>query len=585
MAVNAAHVVEAAGLLVLHQHHRHAVVDQRLDLDGQILVAARLAHQLGQLFAVKRRGVLGAGQAVQLGVNAAVAEFALRVGAVFHVGDEVHVDGLIEHRHVDAALGEQADRRILPRRVGGVDHLIRQLLAVALLVFRQRQEFAVRRLEEQAVLHAFGEFLIAHHAILDERMDIRPEALVGFALGLEHAGQAVGDLLGDVVGDAAHIAVVLQEGAGDVQREIRAVDHALEQHQEFRNDLFDVVGDEHLAGIQLDLAFDAAELLLDLREIQNTLELERIIHVQVNPEQRIFVLVEHLAVELLIILVRAILRRAGVERLGVVDGLRRFLLGLGLFLGALARHLGLFLLDFVKVDRHGHERAIAVEHLAHAPDFEEFALRLADVQGDGRAARGARALGHGEGHAVLALPANRGRALAEGERVDGHLIGDHEHGIEAQAEVADDAGIFLILVLGVFLHEGFRAGERDLIDVGLDLVLGHAHAVVDEAELARGLIHLHVDGAALRGGAVHHAQLGDRVAAVGNDLADEDVFIGIQPFLDDRHDILSVDGYVALNRFHNEKPPYTNGVNRLIPSLIRYASVLYRGFRAMSREN
>lgn len=72
VAVNTAHVVEAAGLLVLHQHHRHAVVDQRLDLDGQILVAARLAHQLGQLFAVKRRGILGAGQAVQLGVNAAV---------------------------------------------------------------------------------------------------------------------------------------------------------------------------------------------------------------------------------------------------------------------------------------------------------------------------------------------------------------------------------------------------------------------------------------------------------------------------------------------------------------------------------
>ena len=65
-----------------------------------------------------------------------------------------------------------------------------------------------------------------------------------------------------------------------------------------------------------------------------------------------------------------------------------------------------------------------------------------------------------------------------------------------------------------------------------------------------------MDGAVLRGSAVHHAELGDGVAAVGNDLADEDVFIGIQPFLDDRHDILSVDGYVALNRFHNEKPPW-----------------------------
>ena len=277
-----------------------------------------------------------------------------------------------------------------------------------------------------------------------------------------------------------------------------------------------------------------------------------------NPEQRIFIFVEHLAVELLVVFVRAVLRRAGVERLGVVDGLRLFLLLFGLVLGvvAFARHLGLFFLDFIQINRHGHERAVAVEDFAYAPDFKELAFRLADVQGDGRAARGARAFGHGEGHAVFAFPANRGCALAEREGVDGHFIGDHEHRIEAQTEVADDAGIFLILVLGVFFHEGFRAGEGHLIDVGFDLVFGHTHAVVDKPKFARGLIHLHMDGAVLRGGAVHHAQLGDGVAAVGNDFADEDIFIGIQPFFDDWHDILRVNGYVALNRFHNQKPPY-----------------------------
>ena len=188
MAVNAAHVVEAAGLLVFHQHDGHAVVDQRLDFDGQLLVATCLAHQVGQLFGVQRRRVFGAGQAVQFGVHAAVAELTLRIGAIFHIGDEVHVDRLIEHRDVDAALGEQADGRVLTRRIGGIDHLIRQFLAVALLVFGQREELAVRRLEQQAVLHALGEFLVAHHAVLDERMDVRPEALVGRAFGLEHAG-------------------------------------------------------------------------------------------------------------------------------------------------------------------------------------------------------------------------------------------------------------------------------------------------------------------------------------------------------------------------------------------------------------
>ena len=88
----------------------------------------------------------------------------------------------------------------------GVSFAFLQVNILPLLVFRKGQELAVRRLEEQAVLHALGEFLVAHDAVLDERMDIRPEALVGFALRLEHARQTVGDLLGDVVGDAADIA-------------------------------------------------------------------------------------------------------------------------------------------------------------------------------------------------------------------------------------------------------------------------------------------------------------------------------------------------------------------------------------------
>ena len=116
-------------------------------------------------------------------------------------------------------------------------------------------------------------------------------------------------------------------------------------------------------------------------------------------------------------------------------------------------------------------------------------------------------------------------AFAEGQRVDGHLVGNHEYGIEAQTEMTDDAGIFLIFVLGVFLHEGLRAGERDLVDVGLDFVLRHADAVVDEAEFARGFIHHDVNGAVLRGGAVHHAELGDGVAAVAHQFSVKNVMV------------------------------------------------------------
>ncbi len=116
-------------------------------------------------------------------------------------------------------------------------------------------------------------------------------------------------------------------------------------------------------------------------EIEDALELKRIIHVQVNPEQRIVILVEHLAVELLVVLVRAVLRRTGIQRLGVVDGLRFFLLFLAVlgFVAALAGHLGVirfFFLDFFKVNRHRHERAIAVQDFAHTPLLKELAFPL-----------------------------------------------------------------------------------------------------------------------------------------------------------------------------------------------------------------
>ena len=305
---------------------------------------------------------------------------------------------------------------------------------------------------------------------------------------------------------------------------------------------------------------------------------------------------EHLAVERLVVLVGAVLRGAGVERRGVVDRLGLLLLHLlpglvpGLHLvaifvgdgrvglGGLLLRLGL---DLVQIDRPGHERAVALQHLAHAPDVQELLLRLADVQRDGGAARRARALGHGEGHAVLALPAHGRRALAEGQRVDGHLVRDHEHGVEAQAEVADDAAVLLVVLLGVLLQEALCAGEGDLVDVFLHLVLGHAHAVVDEAQLLCRLVHLDMHGAALGELVVHHAQLGDGVAGVGDDLTDKDILIGIEPFLDDRHDILRVDGHAALNRIHIK--------NLLIdaekPCMLWVQRVLYRRLFPMSREN
>ena len=58
-------------------------------------------------------------------------------------------------------------------------------------------------------------------------MNVAPVFLIVFALDIEHAGELVSDLFRDVVGDLLDEAVVLQGAAGNVERQVGAVDRAL----------------------------------------------------------------------------------------------------------------------------------------------------------------------------------------------------------------------------------------------------------------------------------------------------------------------------------------------------------------------
>ena len=227
--------------------------------------------------------------------------------------------------------------------------------------------------------------------------------------------------------------------------------------------------------------------------------------------------------------------------MGVVEGLG--LLGFLAFLGL----LGLFV-RVHQIDRHGHVAAVAIQDLANPISVQEFLFLVRDMQGDGGAALGAGALAHGELHAVLALPAHGGRAILEAEGVDGHFVGGHEGAVKAQAEMADDAALGVALVL---FEEFLGAGEGHLVDVLVHFLGSHADAVVLESQLLVFFIHGHGDAQILVGPARRHAVFGHGVAAVGHQLADENILIGIQPALDHRHDVLRMDGNIALFDFRH----------------------------------
>ena len=148
--------------------------------------------------------------------------------------------------------------------ISGIDRFHFQTLRQALVL-------AFQVLEQDVIRHLLAELVIFQAAVLDERIDVIPVFLVLFTLGLAHTGQLVCHLLGDVVADLLNETIVLQCGTGYVQRQIRTVDHTLQQHQVFRNDFLDVVGDEHLVVVQLDHTFDGLELDVDLREVQDAL--------------------------------------------------------------------------------------------------------------------------------------------------------------------------------------------------------------------------------------------------------------------------------------------------------------------------
>ena len=137
----------------------------------------------------------------------------------------------------------------------------------------------------------------------------------------------------------------------------------------------------------------------------------------------------------------------------------------------------------------------------------------------------------GDGVAVRpgGLPAV-GRVLPVAAGDDGDLVRHHEGGVEAHAELADDVRR-AVLFHALLELEG--AAARDGAQVLLQLLGGHAHAVVRHREgpgvLVRGHNDAHVPPldfhCVVRQGKI--GQLVDGVAGVGDDLPEEDLLVGV----------------------------------------------------------
>ena len=112
---------------------------------------------------------------------------------------------------------------------------------------------------------------------------------------------------------------------------------------------------------------------------------------------------------------------------------------------------------------------------------------------------------------------------------DRHLVGHHEGGVEADAELADDVDVLVLVVL----LEVEGAGVGDGAEVLLQLLLRHADAVIGDGKGAAVLVageqdaeiaFVHADGGV---GQALIIQLVDGVRSVGDQLPQEDLLVGV----------------------------------------------------------
>ena len=149
----------------------------------------------------------------------------------------------------------------------------------------------------------------------------------------------------------------------------------MQQGEELRHDTFYLIGHEYLVAVELDLVLLQFNVRLNLREIEDTREVEGIVDVEVDPEQRLVAHGVEGAVERLVVLV---LQRAwglGPQGLYIIDDI----------VLVLVDHLFLFaapLLFLAEGHRYSHELAVFLEQTFELVLVEELLAVVVDIEDD-----------------------------------------------------------------------------------------------------------------------------------------------------------------------------------------------------------
>ena len=337
------------------------------------------------------------------------------------------------------------------------------------------------------------------------------------------------DLLDACGANAGEYAILLQDLAADVQRKVFAVDDAADEAQVLRQKLLGVVHDEDALHVELD-----AGLVVGLVEIERSLRgdveergvLKASFGFGVEPEERIFPIAGDGFVEFLVVFVLELTFRATPESTGDID-----LLGGAGFDRLLFGFVPLALVVGEK-DGEGNVVGVLLYDLLQAPAIGVLLAFFVEVQMYGGAGDGAlRGLDVKAGLAVAGPAPCLIFAGLAGDDLD--MVGDHEGAVEADAELADEVGV-LSGVAGELREEVFRAGAGDGAEVRDQIFFVHADAGVADGERLVLFVEFEIDAGIEWEALVRViderqvAELIESVGRVGDELAQEDLWMGIK---------------------------------------------------------
>ena len=425
---------------------------------------------------------------------------------------------------------------------------------------------------------------------LDLTAELFPEFLVLLAVVGQHGVQLVLDLLFQSVVDQLELVVLLQHLAADIQAQILTVHDALDEAEVIGQQVGALLHDEHAGCVQGQtfLVILGVEIVGAVAGYeQQGVVVRGALGAADDDTGRVGIIVELLFIEAGVLFVGHFALLLFPDGHHAVQGLQ---LGVALPLGLVILGLGvrfrlLALVLALHLDGVAHIVAVLLDDGNNAVFIQEIivvvglGVRL-DVQDD----LGAGGVLLGGGHFVavhaggLPLPCFI-RAIGLGN--DRDLVGNHEGGVEAHAELTDDVDV---LVLVVFL-EVQRTGVGDGAQILFQFLFGHADAVIldgqdtvilvagdEDAEIA--LVHAH--GGI---GQTLIVELINGIRCVGDQLPQEDLLIGVDGVDHHIHQFFAFSLKFFLS--HNARPLFICIRCRALGKLEHFGILSTHNFRVL----